>query len=537
MMSTGATAGTKRSIMDETPSKSSQQQQQQPPFERLPVYGEHKRAVSAVAVPPSRLTKNRTSYTMDSTPSEYANTPLVASASADGTVKIWDLETRQKSGISAGANAAGEDGASTTAAGGVTSATVGGSGGAGEGMASPSPTSNQPFSLSSTPHHTTSYGTENTPHSHHHAHSSTQQQSFTNSNSHLGQLLSPTMTLLGHSRGINDVTWSQGGSWGAYIATASDDKTLRLWDVNTGDALVEFRGHSNFVFCTKFNPQSSNLLVSGSFDETVKLWDVRTGDCVSTLPAHSDPVTAVDFNRDGTCIVSGSHDGLVRIWDTATGECLKTLYAHGNPPVSHVQYTPNGKYVLAGTLDSKLRLWPLSPSATTTAKSSATGHLVPPKQVESNTKQHGAKCTKLYCNDLHHLNTKYCIVSDFVVSNPKRQCIVTGSESGKLILYDINASKGGGGVNHSGNTNNSGTVHQVLDGHTDAVLAVASHESQEFIVSGGMTKDKTVQFWKPKSSSDASSDCENGDDEMDIDQDTSEAAAEEVSNKRQKESS
>ena len=132
-------------------------------------------------------------------------------------------------------------------------------------------------------------------------------------------------TLTGHSQGVNDLTWAADGR---YIASASDDKTIRLWDVNTGDSMVEFQGHSNFVFCLAFNPQS-NILCSGSFDEHVKLWDVRSGDCVSTLPAHSDPVTGVDFNRDGTCIVSGSHDGLIRIWDTATSECLKTIYAEG----------------------------------------------------------------------------------------------------------------------------------------------------------------------------------------------------------------
>ncbi len=56
-----------------------------------------------------------------------------------------------------------------------------------------------------------------------------------------------------------DVAWSPTA---AYIATASDDKTLRLWSAETGDAFVEFRGHTNFVFSCKFNPQS-NLLVSG----------------------------------------------------------------------------------------------------------------------------------------------------------------------------------------------------------------------------------------------------------------------------------
>ena len=57
---------------------------------------------------------------------------------------------------------------------------------------------------------------------------------------------------------------------------------------------------------------------------------------------------------------SGSYDGLVRIWDTATGECLKTVYAEGNPPVGGVRFSPNGRFVLSGTLDGKLRLYDLS---------------------------------------------------------------------------------------------------------------------------------------------------------------------------------
>ena len=60
--------------------------------------------------------------------------------------------------------------------------------------------------------------------------------------------------------------------------------------------ISHFQGHSNYVFCCNFNPQS-NLVVSGSFDESVRIWDVRTGKCLKTLPAHSDPVSAVHFNR------------------------------------------------------------------------------------------------------------------------------------------------------------------------------------------------------------------------------------------------
>ena len=106
----------------------------------------------------------------------------------------------------------------------------------------------------------------------------------------------------------------------------------------------------------------------------------RTGKCLKTLPAHSDPVSAVHFNRDGSLIVSSSYDGLCRIWDTASGElvlltfsfegyfhaivlsgqCLKTLIDDDNPPVSFVKFSPNGKYILAATLDNTLKLWDYS---------------------------------------------------------------------------------------------------------------------------------------------------------------------------------
>jgi len=334
-------------IHDETSSSSSP-----PPFECLPFFGAHKRAVSSVQMAPWKFTKS--------------NSALCASASADGTVKLWDISSE------------------------------------GNGQ------------------------------------------------------INPIETMVGHSRGINEVCWSKSGD--PFCVTASDDKTARLWDAVTGEALVEFRGHDNFVFCCDFNPQS-NLISTGSFDETVKLWDVRSGECVSTFPAHSDPVTAVSFNRDGTCLVSASHDGLIRIWDVCTGECLKTIVAQGNPPVSHATFAPNGKFVLAGTLDSALRLWPTS---------SISGTI---------------KCAKSYTST-NHINTKYCITSRFMVSKPqRRQCVITGSESGHVVLYDIQSRQ---------------VLQELPKVHQDAVLAVDAHDTLELIASGGMSEDCTVRFWAPK---------------------------------------
>lgn len=262
-------------------------------------------------------------------------------------------------------------------------------------------------------------------------------------------------TLEGHTGGLSDVSWSSDSK---YLCSGSDDTTIKIWDAEKyGEALKTLKGHTHYVFCVNYNPQS-NLIVSGSFDESVRIWEVKTGKCLKVLPAHSEPVTAVDFNRDGTMIVSSSFDGLCRIWDTDSGQCLKTLVDEDNPAVSFVKFSPNGKFILAGTMDSTLRLWSYQ-----TSGNYQTG-----------------RCLKTYVG---HKNEKYCVFSTFSVTNGK--WIVSGSEDKCIYIWNLQTKE----------------IVQKLDGHTDVVVSVACHPTQNIIASGALEGDRSIKIWEERSDS------------------------------------
>jgi WD40 repeat protein len=119
---------------------------------------------------------------------------------------------------------------------------------------------------------------------------------------------------------IRDLAFSPNGM---LIVTASEDRTLRVWNALTGKLLKTLSGHNDTVTSVAFS-RDGKLIASGSDDETVKVWDAKTFDELFTLPGHSSSVTNVDFSPDGKRLATSDRNGMVRVYTTEI-EVLRRL--------------------------------------------------------------------------------------------------------------------------------------------------------------------------------------------------------------------
>jgi WD40 repeat protein len=176
----------------------------------------------------------------------------------------------------------------------------------------------------------------------------------------------PFRILRGHTGRILALAFSPDGH---LLASSSTDRTIKLWNPDSGQLLQTLQGHVSWVWAIAFHPTKS-LLASASYDQTIKLWDLETGDCQHTLQEHPSSVLSIAFSPDGHWFASGGYDQIIKLWDAKTGQCHQTWQAHLNR-VWTVAFSPDSRWLATSGDDGVIHLWNI---ATLQCEKTFSGH-------------------------------------------------------------------------------------------------------------------------------------------------------------------
>eukprot|EP00041_Stephanoeca_diplocostata_P014037 m.252086 g.252086 ORF g.252086 m.252086 type:complete len:340 (-) comp19551_c1_seq2:35-1054(-) len=245
-------------------------------------------------------------------------------------------------------------------------------------------------------------------------------------------------TYKGHGRDVNDAVGSVDNS---RIASAGGDKMVFLWDVGTGQTITRFRGHTSTVNCVRFN-KDSTVIISASYDRSVQFWDMRSNNFhpIMTLEEAKDSIPTMDVVD--AMILTGSVDGHVRLYDIRMG-AMREDYM--KDPVTSVQFSHDRNCILASTLNSTVRLLD---------------------------KESG----EMLAEYTGRTNTEYKV--DAVLSHNDAY-VVSGSEDGDLCYWDLVSGR---------------MLHRASGAHGKSVVAsLAYHPKAPMLLSASL--DGVVKVW------------------------------------------
>ena len=177
------------------------------------------------------------------------------------------------------------------------------------------------------------------------------------------------LTLRGHTSGVASVAFSPDGK---RLTTASWDNTAKIWDAANGQEMLTLRGHTSGVASVAFSPDGKRLATAShdnslwlpsSWGNTAKIWDAANGQEVLTLRGHASVATSVAFSPDGKRLATASYDNTAKIWDAVSGQEVLTLRGHDNYVYS-VAFSPDGKRLATASEDGTVKIWDATLPAT-----------------------------------------------------------------------------------------------------------------------------------------------------------------------------
>lgn len=162
----------------------------------------------------------------------------------------------------------------------------------------------------------------------------------------------------GHLGAVLDLQFNTDGS---NMFTASTDKTVGMFDFETGSRVKRMKGHNSIVNACASSRRGDQLVASGSDDCTVKLWDPRRRGALKTLQMNYQ-ITAVTFDDTAQSIITGGIDNDIKVWDIRAEKVSMELHGH-TETITGLALDHDGSYILSNAMDSTLRKWDIRPYA------------------------------------------------------------------------------------------------------------------------------------------------------------------------------
>ena len=280
--------------------------------------------------------------------------------------------------------------------------------------------------------------------------------------------------------GITSIAFSPDGK---LLVSGSEDTTVKVWELSTGQPICTITGHSNFVNSIAISPDGK--LIASCGDDIIKLWKLNTGEEIYTLSGHSAVIHSVTFSPDGQILASGANDKMIKLWNPNTGEEIRTL--SGANLIESVCFSPDGQSLASGDSDNNINLWNLNTGEVVRTLS---GHSRKVRGISfspdgkifaSGSSDKIIKIWQTETGELIHTLTGHSgwfAGVNSVVFSPDGQTLASGSDDRMIKLWNIT----------------TGTAITTLSGHSRGVSSVAFSPDGQTIASGSW--DKTVKIWQ-----------------------------------------
>jgi WD40 repeat protein len=282
----------------------------------------------------------------------------------------------------------------------------------------------------------------------------------------------------GDSEPVNSVAFSPDGTM---LASGSADGMIRLWNVTTDTETGTLTGDSGPVNSVAFS--RNGMLASGNSDDTIQLWNVTTDTKIATLIAGTKAVNSVAFSSNGTMLASGGSDYTIRLWDVATRTEIGSPLTGHNGLVDSVAFSPDGTVVASGSNDDTARLWNVPASRQVGGTLSGTVDSVA-------FSRHGQTLASGSADDTIRLwdvatgreignpltgDTRHI---DSVAFSASGQTLAIGSADGMIRLWNVDTQR---------------EIGKPLTGGTRAIESVAFSHNGKILASGGA--DGLIRLW------------------------------------------